>query len=130
VPLGLYDPETDVDSPPMPPATKTPTKPSVAAPERSLVQRMEALQRANEIRTRRAQLKRDLKGGRVSIHDLLLEPPEYVETAKVFDMLLAVPKYGRVKVNKVLQQCRISPSKTIGGLSQRQRTELVSMLRR
>jgi len=41
-----------------------------------------------------------------------------------------VPKYGRVKVNKVLQQCRISPSKTIGGLSQRQRTELVSMLRR
>ena len=26
----------------------------------------------------------------------------WVETAKVFDMLLAVPKYGRVKVNKVL----------------------------
>ena len=91
---------------------------------------MEALERANQIRTRRAQLKRDLKAGRTSIHDLLLEPPEYVETAKVFDMLLAVPKYGRVKVNKVLVQCRISPSKTIGGLSQRQRTELVSMLRR
>jgi hypothetical protein len=35
-----------------------------------------------------------------------------------------------VKVNKVLQLCRISPSKTIGGLSPRQRTELVSMLRR
>src|SRR5918997_455472 len=68
----------------MPPATKTPPKPAVAAPERSLTQRMEALHRANEIRTRRAQLKRDLKAGRVSIHDLLLEPPEYVETAKVF----------------------------------------------
>ena len=91
---------------------------------------MDALQRANEIRTRRAQLKKDLKGGRVSIHMLLTEPPEYVETAKVFDMLLAVPKYGRVKANKILQQCRISPSKTIGGLSQRQRTELVSLLRR
>ena len=114
----------------MPPATKTPTKPTVAAPERSLDQRMEALKRANEIRTARAQLKRDLKAGRRSIHDLLLEPPEYVETAKVFDMLLAVPKYGRVKVNKVLQLCRISPSKTIGGLSPRQRAELVSMLRR
>ena len=115
----------------MPP---TPTETAIAkpsaAPERSLTQRMEALQRANDIRTRRAQLKRDLKAGRVRIHDLLLEPPTYVETAKVFDMLLAVPKYGRVKVNKVLVQCRISPSKTIGGLSQRQRTELVSMLRR
>jgi hypothetical protein len=114
----------------MPPATKTPTKPAVAAPERSLDQRMDALRRANEIRTARAQLKRDLKAGRRSIHDLLASPPEYVETAKVFDMLLAVPKYGRVKVNKVLQVCRISPSKTIGGLSQRQRNELVSMLRR
>src|SRR3989337_787074 len=114
----------------MPPATKTPPKPAAAAPERSLTQRMEALQRANEIRTRRAQLKRDLKAGRVSIHDLLLEPPTYVETAKVFVMLLAVPKYGRVKVNKVLVQCRISPSKTIGGLSQRQRTQPVSTRRR
>jgi hypothetical protein len=91
---------------------------------------MDALQRANQIRTRRAQLKRDLKASRVSIHTLLLDPPEYLETAKVFDMLLAVPKYGRVKANKVLQQCRISPSKTIGGLSERQRSELVSLLRR
>jgi hypothetical protein len=86
--------------------------PKTAAPERSLVQRMDALARANEIRTRRAQLKRDLKAGRQSIHALLLNPPHYVETAKVFDMLLAVPKYGRVKVNKVLGQCRISPSKS------------------
>ena len=91
---------------------------------------MEALQRANEIRTKRAALKRDLKSGRASIHLLLMEPPDFIETAKVFDMLLAVPKYGRVKVNKVLQVCRISPSKTIGGLSERQRAELISMLRR
>ncbi len=100
------------------------------APERSLNQRMDALARANLIRTERAQLKRDLKAGRLSIHTLLLNPPEYVETAKVFDMMLAVPKYGRVKVNKILTNCRISPSKTIGGLSERQRSELVSLLRR
>ena len=99
-------------------------------PERSLNQRMDALARANEIRSARAQLKRDLKSGRCSIHSLLMEPPEYLETAKVFDMLLAVPKYGRVKVNKMLMTCRISPSKTIGGLSERQRGELVSLLRR
>ena len=101
-----------------------------AAPERSLVQRMDALSKANEIRIRRAQLKRDLKGGRTSIHQLLLDPPEWIETAKVLDMLLAVPKYGRVKANKILTQCRISPSKTIGGLSERQRAELVAQLRR
>jgi hypothetical protein len=109
--------------------SETMTKPSTT-PERSLNQRMDALARANEIRTRRAQLKRDLKANRVSIHTLLLDPPEYVESAKVFDMLLAVPKYGRVKVNKILVGCRISTSKTIGGLSDRQRAELVSLLRR
>jgi hypothetical protein len=113
----------------MPPVSDSPTK-AIAAPERSLTQRMEALQRANDIRSRRAQLKRDLKAGRQPIHELLLDPPSYVETAKVFDLLLAVPKYGRVKVNKILGTCRISPSKTIGGLSQRQRAELVELMRR
>jgi hypothetical protein len=113
----------------MSPVSESPLK-HAAAPERSLVQRMDALQRANDIRIRRAQLKRDLKAGRQTIDDLLLDPPHFTETAKVFDLLLAVPKYGRVKVNKVLAQCRISPSKTIGGLSQRQRTELVTLLRR
>lgn len=99
-------------------------------PDRSLAQRMTALNRANEIRTERAVLKRDLKAGRKLIHDYLLEPPSWLETMKVFDLLLATPKNGRVKVNKILQQCRMSPSKTVGGMSQRQRIELVTTLRR
>ena len=102
-------------------------RPSIP-PERSLASRMDALRRANEIRVRRAQLKLDLKSGRVSIDALLREPPDYVQTAKLFDMLLAVPKFGRVKVNKLLTECRIAPSKTIGGLSQRQRDELIELL--
>ncbi|MEA2445149.1 MAG: hypothetical protein QOJ12_2441 [Thermoleophilales bacterium] len=115
----------------MPPTAQTTSKTSLGtAPERSLTQRMDALKRANEIRTQRARLKRDLKAGRTLIHGLLLDPPEWLATAKVFDLLLAVPKYGRVKVNRILTQCRISPSKTIGGLSERQRNELVSYLRR
>ena len=117
---------------PSPPRASTeapPRGPAGTAPERSLTQRMDALKRANEIRTERARLKRELKAGRTQVHGLLLDPPDYLLTAKVFDLLLAVPKYGRVKVNRVLTQCRISPSKTIGGLSQRQRRELVSYLR-
>ena len=111
-------------------ALMAPASSSASVPARSHDQRMRALEAANEIRTRRAQLKRDLKAGRVQIEGLLLDPPEYLETAKVFDMMLAVPKYGRVKVNRILNQCRVSPSKTIGGLSARQRNELVTLLRR
>jgi hypothetical protein len=91
---------------------------------------MEALKRANDIRVRRAQLKKDLKDGRAQIESVLLSPPDWVETAKVFDMLMAVPKLGRVKAARLLNSCRISQSKTVGGLSERQRAELVSLFNR
>ena len=106
------------------------SKTQAQAPVRSLDQRMEALKRANDIRVRRAQLKKDLKDGRVQIETILRSPPQYVETAKVFDILMAVPKFGRVKAARLLNQCRISQSKTVGGLSERQRTELVGLFNR
>ncbi|MGZ4258657.1 MAG: integration host factor, actinobacterial type [Gaiellaceae bacterium] len=107
-----------------------PPQTQVQAPARSLDQRMEALKRANDIRVKRAQLKKDLKAGRVCIEEILGAPPEYVETAKVFDMLMAVPKFGRVKAARFLNQCRISQSKTVGGLSERQRAELIGLFNR
>ena len=104
-------------------------KHAIAAPERSLQQRMDALERANNVRTRRANLKRDLKAGRRNIHDLIMNPPDYIFTMKLWDLMMATPKFGRVKVNKTLAQMRISPSKTVGGLSDRQRSEICSFLR-
>lgn len=98
-------------------------------PTRSLDQRMEALNRANDIRVRRARLKRDLKSGDRRIEQVIADPPEYVLTAKVYDMLVAVPRLGRVKVTRLLTQCRISQSKTVGGLSERQRAELLDLFR-
>lgn len=91
-------------------------------------QHLAALQLANDVRTQRAKVKRDLRSRRLTPGEILLDPPTCVQAAKVFDILLAVPKYGRVKATKVLQICRISTSKTIGGLSSRQRNELVEIL--
>lgn len=101
---------------------------TTVAPERSYKQRMAALQRANAIRTRRAELKRDAKAGRVDLLEVLAAPPAEVETMKVFDLLLARPGFGRVKVNKILSKAQVSPSKTVGGLSDRQRRELVGRI--
>jgi hypothetical protein len=103
---------------------------SPPAPDRSLQQRMDALKNANIIRSYRANLKRDVKAARVSVVDLLMDPPEELESMKIFDLLLSVPKMGRIKANKLLQTCRISPSKTVGGMSDRQRSEMVVMLAR
>jgi hypothetical protein len=97
-------------------------------PERSHQQRMEALRRANDIRSERARLKERLRSGEVDIQEVLVDPPPCVHTAKVLDLVLAVPKYGRVKANKVLERCRVSSSKTVNGLTPRQRKELLDML--
>lgn len=96
-------------------------------PERSFAQRMDALRRANVVRTERAKTKRELKAGRVRFEALILDPPEELLTAKVFDVMVQIPKIGRVKANRILTSCRISPSKTVGGLSERQRHELAGM---
>ena len=117
-------------SPAGPSSPTTTSERSGAPPERSYAQQKDALQKANEVRSARAQLKRELKAGRVQIQGILLDPPENLQTLKVSEVLLAVPKYGRVKVNALLTRCRISPSKTLGGLSERQRHELVGNFRR
>ena len=97
-------------------------------PERSQQQRMDALRRANDIRSERARLKEQLRAGDVVITQVLTDPPSCVHTAKVLDLLLAVPKYGRVKANRLLERCRVSPAKTVNGLTPRQRKELLDML--
>lgn len=97
----------------------------MVAPERSLQQRRDALARANEVRTFRAAMKKDLKGRQQSLLPLLEEPPAELASMKVLDLLIAAPKVGRVKATKVLRSAQVSPSKTVGGLSERQRTELL-----
>jgi hypothetical protein len=84
---------------------------------------------ANEIRIGRARLKRELASGRARIEDVIAEPPESARTAKVYDLLLALPKVGPAKAARSLTRCRIAPSKTVAGLTARQRHELIGLFR-
>jgi hypothetical protein len=97
--------------------------------DRTVEQRREALRRANVIRACRARLKINIRAGRVSVPDLLLDPPGWLLTMKAWDLVLAQPKYGFVKTAKVFNATGMSPSKTVGGMSVRQRRVLVNELR-
>jgi hypothetical protein len=90
---------------------------------------MRALQHANEVRIGRARLKRELASGRARIDDIIAQPPEFAKKAKVYDLLLALPKVGPAKAARWLSRCRIAPSKTVGGLTERQRHELIRLFR-
>ena len=90
---------------------------------------MIALKRANEVRTARAKLKQELREGKLRIEQVLARPPAHVSTAQVLDLLVAVPKIGPVKATRLLNTAQVTPSKTVGGLTDRQRTRLIELLR-
>lgn len=94
-------------------------------PSQSRSQRLEALARANRVRHDRAAIKDDLRHGKSRIAELLVDPPACLLTASLAEILLAVPGLGKVGVRRLLNSCRISPSKRIGGLSERQRGEIL-----
>jgi hypothetical protein len=109
----------------VPGVSRTPT-----APGRSPEQRLRALAKANEVRVARAQLKRQVAAGRIELAQVVADPPACAQTAKVRQLLLVVPRIGPARADRVLAHCRIAYAKTIGGLSDRQRAELVEMLGR
>ena len=103
---------------------------SSVASTRSPESRMTALRRANQVRGLRAKLKQDLREGTVLLEQILATGADYLATAEVSDLLVAVPKVGPVKAAHLLNLAHISPSKTVGGLSERQRARLIELLSR
>lgn len=100
----------------------------IIPPTRSPELRLLALEQANDIRVRRGKLKREIKAG-CPIVPLILEPPVWLGTMKVIDLLIALPRYGSVRVGKMLGRYFILPTKTIGALTVHQREQLVAVLR-
>ena len=66
----------------------------------------------------------------IELVQILADPPACVRTARIRDVLLVVPKIGSVRAGRILAQCRIAHSKTLGGLTDRQRGELINLFRR
>ena len=100
--------------------------PQAETPARSPEQRLAALAEANRVRSLRAALKADLRAGRVSLEGVLTSPPDFARSAKVAALLGAMPQCGPVKAAKIMDRCRIAQSKTVAGLSERQRSELIA----
>ena len=100
-------------------------KPGRLSRRRSKQQRLEALRKANEIRAHRSKLKKDLATGKTQIHKILANPPDYAHSERIAVLLLALPGYGPARVSKLLLKTRISESKRLGGLTDRQRGELI-----
>lgn len=92
--------------------------------------RMIALRQANNVRSRRAKLKRQLREGEVRLEEVIAAPADYLATAEVFDLLVAAPGIGPVKAARLLTTARVGQSKSVSQLTERQRGCLIEILNR
>lgn len=91
-------------------------------------QRLRALERANQIRLARADLKRRIAEGEVSVVEVLLDVPPHAASWAVWDLLMSQRRWGTSKCRKFLWRNRINETKTVGALTERQRRMLAEQL--
>jgi hypothetical protein len=91
-------------------------------------QRLSALVRANEVRCHRARVKAALARGDADVVPLLAGEDPLLSSMRVGELLMAVPGLGQVRVRDMLMRAHVSASRPLGGLTDRERGELLARL--
>ncbi len=91
-------------------------------------QYMRALERANKVRLARAELKRKIATGELSVAEVILECPWEAESMAVADLLTSQRRWGDNRARKFLALIPMSETKTVGSMTERQRRTLATML--
>jgi hypothetical protein len=91
-------------------------------------QYMRALERANQVRLARAELKRRVAIGEIDAAEVILACPWEAESMAVMDLLMSQRRWGQTRCRKFLAQIPMSEKKTIGSMTERQQRTLAAML--
>jgi hypothetical protein len=87
------------------------------------------LPKANATRIERGKLKRALKENTVTASEIIVALPWWLKTMKAYQLLVHTPYVGGDDAAaRILHRLKIGDNKNIGGLSERQRKELVAYL--
>ena len=89
-------------------------------------QRRQALEKAAEARRKRAEIKGQLKSGKLSLKDVLSrQGDDTVGKMKVSNVLESLPGVGKVRARKLMEELDISASRRVRGLGAKQREMLL-----
>ena len=91
-------------------------------------QRKAALEKAAEARHARAQLRDDIKSGKVTVESVLTSEDPIAQRLKVSALIESLPGYGKAKAAKVMTELGISEPRRVKGLGARQREQLLAAL--
>jgi hypothetical protein len=91
-------------------------------------QYMRALERANQVRLARAELKRRVAMAEIDVAGVILDCHWEAHSMAVADLLMSQRRWGQTRCRKFLSQVPMSEKKTIGSMTDRQRRTLAAML--
>ena len=91
-------------------------------------QRLQALQRANEVRLVRAEMKNLIAAGRMSVIEAIDRGSWAIQKMAVIELLLSQRSWGYARCRGLLNAVPLSEAKTVGAMTARQRGLLAGLL--
>lgn len=98
-------------------------------PQLTPEERKQALEKAKLARARRAEVRDQLKSGKLTLAQVIdMKDDPVVGRMKVSALIETLPGYGKAKAEKVMNELEIAESRRLRGLGQRQRDALLERL--
>lgn len=89
---------------------------------------LQALQRANQVRLARADLKRKVASGELQAAAVVIDLPWEAVNMTISDLLTAQRRWGHTRCRRFLHGVPMSESKLVGSMTERQRYAIAGML--
>lgn len=98
-------------------------------PKLTLEEKRRALKKAQEVRSKRAKIRQNLKNGKTTIREVLANiNDDVVAKMRVVYLLESLPRIGKVKTKKIMNDIGIDETRRLQGLGNRQRQALIERL--
>jgi len=91
-------------------------------------QHMRALEQANRVRLARAELKRQVADGELTVAEVVQTCPWEAESMAIAELLMSQHRWGRQRCRRFLAPIPMTETKTVGSMTDRQRDALASRL--
>lgn len=101
----------------------------MALPKLTAEEKNRALKKAQEVRSKRAQVRADLKAGKLTLEDVLGRvDDEIIGKMRVIYLLESLPRIGKVRSRQIMEEVGIDESRRVQGLGVRQKEALLKKL--
>ncbi len=98
-------------------------------PQLTPEERQAALEKAKAARSRRAEVREELKSGKMTLEKVLtMKDDPVVGRMKVSTLIETLPGYGKAKAEKIMKELEIAESRRLKGLGECQQKALLERL--